>query len=223
MFARPGRTATYSTWGIALQIRWQSSDSSALGSLYDVLSNAARAAATRSSTSTTTTTTTTTTQPPGATATGGIAGPTSGAQPTSDKGSGLSTGSIAAIALGVAIVVLGSLLGVIFLFRRKRKQQAAKSAADLDETGGGGGAAELGRSVSEKPELAATPSEPLSATELGAQDPRTPELPATRLEPAATELETQAPRIPELPGSPVVAPVELNAGQRGGKSGMFVG
>lgn len=268
LWAAPPLTATSLPWGTAVQIRWQSSDSAVMGFLYGPVSaakttsiNIAQHPQSQTSTG----------QPLGATTTGGIDDPSRGTQETADKGSGLSAGSIAAIALGVVIVVLGSLLGAIFLVRRKRKQQAA----DLGETSGGGAAdhgssehelsvakkpelaktrpeplvtelgaqaprtPELGLSVAEKPELAVTPSGPLSATELGAHALRTPELGLTeaqkpelaamRSEPAATELETHGPRVPELPGSPVVAPVELNAGQRGGGRrgeswrGMFIG
>ncbi len=41
------------------------------------------------------------------------------------RGGGLSAGSIAAIALGVTIVVFGSLGAAFFLLRRKRKQRTA--------------------------------------------------------------------------------------------------
>ena len=239
-------------WGTAIQIRWQSSDSAALGSWYDVLTAAAKTAPTPRSPRTTTepsplaTSTGNSSGGPASgiqlsAATGGAGGPTSGAresagtggaggptpgaaQNNADKGGGLSPGSIAAIVLGVAIVVLASLLVAFFLLRRKRKQRAAGNQGaqpDVDNTSWK--AAKLGLSVVQKTELGATPSQPPSAAELGVQAPRTPELgltlaektelPATRLEPAATELETQAPRIPELPGSPVVTPVELHTSQ----------
>jgi len=226
MWAAPPNTATYLSPGTAVQIRWQSSDSSALGSWYGVLAAAARTAQLTIPDGVMMPTSTAGgggRSTPGTQPSAGVGG-LEGAQESAGEGGGLSPGSIAAIALGVVIVVLGSLLAAFFLLRRKRKQRAAgnpiSEALDVDKTNGT--AAELGLSAVQKTELAATQPEP-SATELGVQAPRTPELgltvaektelPATRLEPAATELETQAPRIPELPGSPVVTPVELHTSQ----------
>lgn len=195
-------------WGTAIQIRWQSSDSAALGSWYDVLTAAAKTAPTPRSPRTTTepsplaTSTGNSSGGPASgiqlsAATGGAGGPTSGAresagtggaggptpgaaQNNADKGGGLSPGSIAAIVLGVAIVVLASLLVAFFLLRRKRKQRAAgnNQGAQLGVDKTSGTAAELGLSVVQKTE-----------TELAATQPQPP---------WATELGVQAPRTPQL-------------------------
>ena len=120
MYAAPTLQSTL--WGTAVQIRWRSSDSAALGSWYDVLSAAAKTAETPKWPWTTTEPSRrATSMPTGSSGglasgtgtqpsagTGGAGGPTSasGAQESADKGGGLSPGSIAAIVLGVVIVVL---------------------------------------------------------------------------------------------------------------------
>lgn len=111
-----------SSGGTAIQIRWQSSDSAALGSLYvpsavvaSIVQGYPWSEATREA----------------ALSTSGSPARTAGTtQPDGVANGGLSPGHIAAIAVPVAIVVVVILLAAVLIFCRKRRQLLRAAAAD---------------------------------------------------------------------------------------------
>lgn len=200
MYALPPETATHLQGGTAIQIRWQSSDSAALGPLYvpsavvaSILQGYAWSEATRQTTWI-------------STSTSGSPARTAGTQPDVVANGGLSPGHIAAIVVSVAIMILGILLAAFLIFRRKRRQ--LRAAGQLPTSTSEGGPAEL-------------PYDP-EASENGV------ELPAARFEPEPEELpvgqvasstpsgtgsagsaDSAAQHTPELSGSLAPARTEL--------------
>ena len=187
-YADPARTVTSVVVAFALQIRWQSSDSTALGSLY-VPSSVVASILQRS---TSTLASEVTGQTPPATSTTGTRETIGVQEITGRSSSGLSSGEIAAIVSCVAVMVFGALLAAFILFRRRRKQLGAASQSPTATNGPGGppggNALVLPSTPSqEKAELPAVTV--VSSTELANDTPvqRTPELSGS-LVPVRTEL-----------------------------------
>lgn len=168
--------------GFPIQIRWQSSDSSALGSFYVPASVVESILQTSRSSSTPTATST---------------------DSASQGGSaeGLSKGIIAAIVVCACVAVCLIALSGWFVFRRKRRQLRAARQSPGPETGETG-----------LPELPPTPKKNGNSAELPAtaMEPDPEELPAGGLVPS-TPARWRSPvqDIPELHDSSVPAPAEM--------------
>jgi hypothetical protein len=187
-YADPARTVTSVVVAYALQIRWQSSDSTALGSLY-VPSSVVASILQRS---TSTLTSEVTGQTPPATSTTGTRETTGVREITGSSSIGLSSGQIAAIVSCVAVMLFGALLAAFILFRRKRKQLGGASQSPTATNGPGGppGGNTLvlpSTPRQEKAELPAVQFVPSAELANDTPDQRTPELPGS-LVPAQTEL-----------------------------------
>lgn len=175
--------------GIAIQIRWQSSDLSILAVAPTNVPGASKETQTTKPAAGATTTTISST----ATSNLPTEAPTGISQEAASKGNSLSSGAIAGIAVGAALILLVlATVSFLMVYRRRRRRKLDPAISELD-----------GNPRTDVPTR--EPAELVASEKVE----KPPDLPANITMPIASELDSEIPnqrRIQELGGLAVAAP-----------------